>query len=83
VARRFPESVDPVRGEPGRFLLDLGYAIEVSLIGAGLTSRNIDRIRVCTKCAADTLFSHRGSGGTCGRNLGFIRAGGPSARACG
>ncbi len=74
VARRFPESVDPVRGKDEAFLLDLGNAVEVSLLGAGLTSRNVDRIRVCTRCAPDALFSHRGSGGACGRNLGFIRA---------
>ena len=74
VARRFPESVDPVRGKPGAFLLDLGNAIEVSLIGAGLTSRNLDRVQVCTRCAAKELFSHRGSGGRCGRGLGFIRS---------
>jgi polyphenol oxidase len=74
VARRFPESVDPVRGEDGMFRLDLGYAVEVSLIGAGLTSRNIDRIHACTRCAPDALFSYRGSGGRCGRNMGFIAA---------
>jgi hypothetical protein len=74
VAHRFPESIDPVAGKPGAFLLDLGYAIEVSLIAAGLTSRNVDRIRVCTRCAAGELFSHRGSGGRCGRGLGFIRS---------
>lgn len=78
VARRFPESIEPVKGKAGAFLLDLGNAVEVSLLGAGLTSRNVDRIRACTGCAPDALFSHRGSGGTCGRNLGFIRAGGHS-----
>jgi YfiH family protein len=74
VARRFPESADPVKGRPGAFLLDLGYAIDVSLIAAGLTSCNIDRIRVCTRCAAEELFSYRGGGGRCGRGLGFIRS---------
>jgi hypothetical protein len=72
VARRFPESVDPVQGRPGFHLLDLGYAVEVSLLGAGLTSRNLDRVRACTRCAAEELYSHRGSGGTCGRGLGLI-----------
>jgi polyphenol oxidase len=74
VARRFPESAVPLKGRPDAFLLDLGYAVEVSLIAAGLTSPNIDRVRVCTRCAADELFSHRGSGGTCGRSLGLIRS---------
>ena len=76
VARRFPESIDVVDGRPDAFLLDLGNAIEVSLIGAGLSTRNIDRIKVCSRCAEDELFSHRGSGGTCGRGLGFIRSDG-------
>jgi len=74
VARRFPESVEPLKDKPGAYLLDLGYAIEVSLIGAGLTSRNIDRVRACTRCDAEELFSHRGGGGGCGRGLGFIRS---------
>jgi hypothetical protein len=72
VARRFPESTDPVKGEPGKFFLDLGAAVEVSLLAAGLTSSNIDRVRACTRCAAEELYSHRGSGGTCGRGLGLI-----------
>jgi YfiH family protein len=73
VARRFPESVDPIPGEPGKHLLDLGYAIEVSLIAAGLTHANIDRLSGCSRCD-DELYSHRGADGeNCGRTLGFIR----------
>jgi len=63
-----------VKGKEGKFSLDLGYAVEVTLIGAGLTGPNIDRLRVCTRCAASELFSYRGSNGICGRNMGFIRA---------
>jgi YfiH family protein len=74
VASRLPESADPIRGRRGRFTLDLANAVEVSLIAAGLTTSNIDLLRLCTACDG-RFFSHRGSGGTCGRNLGFIAAG--------
>jgi len=74
VARRLPESADPVRGKPGMFTLDLANAVEVSLIAAGLTTSNIHQLRLCTACD-DRFFSHRASGGACGRNLGFIEAG--------
>ena len=71
VARNFPESSDPVKGKPGKFLLDMGLAVEVSLIGAGLTTKNIDRIGECTCCNKE-LFSHRRDGEKCGRQLAFI-----------
>lgn len=72
VAGCFPESSDPIRGKPGKFRLDLGLAAEVSLIGAGIDGRNIDRLEACTNCLKDELFSHRRSKGRCGRSLGFI-----------
>ncbi len=72
VAKCFPESADPIRKKRGKYLLDLGLAAEVSLIGAGLTSDNIDRIDACTSCSPDTLFSHRRDSGNTGRMLGFI-----------
>jgi YfiH family protein len=74
VAHRFPESAEPIAGLPGKYLLDLGYAIEVSLITAGLTSAHIERIETCSSCD-ERLFSRRGSGGeSCGRTLGFVSA---------
>ena len=73
VAKRLPESCDPLPDKPGKHLLDLGYAIEVSLIVAGLTGAKIDRVAGCSRCD-DELFSHRGADGDhCGRTLGFIR----------
>ena len=73
VARRFPESCDPIEDRPDKFLLDLPYAVEASLITAGLTGPNIDRLGVCSRCD-EKLFSVRGvGGGDCGRTLGFIR----------
>ena len=72
VARNFPESCDPIKGKPGKHLLDLGLAVEVSLIGAGLRGDNIERIQTCTYCSEAELFSHRRDNGTTGRTLGFI-----------
>ncbi len=71
VAVRLPESADPIRKKPGKFLLDLANAIEVSLLIAGVATARVDRIPACTVCD-ETLFSYRRSGGTCGRMLGFI-----------
>lgn len=72
VARRFPESSEPLRGKSGKHLLDLGNAIEVALVVEGLTSSNIERVGACSRCD-DRLFSRRGEkGANCGRTLGFI-----------
>ncbi len=72
VARHFPESSDPIPRAKDKYKLDLGLAVEVSLIAAGLTSTRIERIDRCPSCADDTFFSYRAQGGRCGRGLGFI-----------
>lgn len=74
VAKNFPESCDPIKKKPGKHLLDLGLAAEVSLIGAGLRGENIERIETCTYCSESELFSHRRDKGVTGRSLGFISA---------
>jgi polyphenol oxidase len=74
VVRAFPESADPVRGKPGTFLLDLGRAVEVSLIGLGLRGDSIDLLEHCTACSTDMFFSHRAEGEPTGRQLSFIAA---------
>jgi hypothetical protein len=72
VARRFPESCEPVKGSPGKFMMELALAAEASLIIAGLTSSNIDRLDICTSCGDKNQFSYRASNGECGRQLSFI-----------
>lgn len=72
VAKHFPESVDPVKGNPGKYQMDIGLAAEVSLIASGLFSTNIDKIDTCTSCGEQDLFSYRKSDGNCGRQLAFI-----------
>jgi hypothetical protein len=72
VARHFPESSDPIPGSPGKHLVDLGLASEVSLLGTGLRGDHIERIDACTSCMNDDLFSYRAGSGTSGRLLAFI-----------
>jgi YfiH family protein len=72
VARRLPESAEPIRRARGKYLMDLANAVEVSLIVAGVRSDNIDKIEACTHCKEGELFSYRRSGGVCGRMFGFI-----------
>ncbi|MCP4606843.1 MAG: peptidoglycan editing factor PgeF [Proteobacteria bacterium] len=72
VARRFPESSDPIKDKPGKFLMDLGLAVEVSLLGAGIMGKNIERIDACSICLESELFSVRRDGEPTGRFLGFI-----------
>jgi len=73
VTRRFPESCDPIADRPGKHRLDLGHAVEVSLIAAGLTSANIERLSGCSRCDEELFSVRRAAGGDCGRTLGFIR----------
>ncbi|MBN2525947.1 MAG: polyphenol oxidase family protein [Deltaproteobacteria bacterium] len=72
VASLFPESSDPIAGAEGHYLLDLAQAVEVSLIGTGLSTARIERIDICTKCGSHDLYSYRKSGGDCGRQYAFI-----------
>ena len=74
VAKCFPESADPIKGKPGKHLLDLSLAITVSLIGAGLSDNNIDSLGRCTRCEKESFFSYRRDGAATGRMLGLISA---------
>jgi len=72
VARHFPESVEPIKGTDEKFHLDLGYAVEVSLITSGLYGTRIDRIKACSSCLENDLYSRRRDGATTGRYVGLI-----------
>ncbi|MCK9522263.1 MAG: polyphenol oxidase family protein [Proteobacteria bacterium] len=74
LADKFPESVDPIGKNTGAWLLDLPNAAEVSLIGAGLSTVQIERLDICTVCAPEGLHSHRRDGDKSGRQLSFIAA---------
>jgi YfiH family protein len=47
---------------PGRAHLDLAALVAADLEAAGVAPWAIERAGVCTRCAGDRFFSHRGSG---------------------
>jgi len=51
----------------GRWHMDLWAANAAQLAEAGLDPRRIEPPSLCTRCRAETFFSHRASGGTTGR----------------
>jgi YfiH family protein len=59
----------------GRTMLDLWATNERHLTDAGVRSRNIENVHVCTSCNVDAYFSHRAERGTTGR-FGLIVSGG-------
>ena len=72
VANLFPESSEPIPGAEGQYFLDLAQAVEVSLIGTGLSTARIERLDICTSCSDRELYSYRKSGGDCGRQYSYI-----------
>jgi purine-nucleoside/S-methyl-5'-thioadenosine phosphorylase / adenosine deaminase len=52
--------------------LDLQRLIANQLINAGVDRQQIETSPHCTRCRQDLYFSHRGSGGICGRQYSFI-----------
>lgn len=72
VAEQFPGFVSPKRGAPGKHLVDLGGAVVGALVEAGLAQERVERLPICNQCRRGDLYSYRGSGGTCGRGMGFI-----------
>jgi YfiH family protein len=72
VASLFPESSEPIPGAEGQYFLDLAQAVEVSLIGTGLSTATIERTGICTSCSDRGLHSYRKSKGDCGRQYAFI-----------
>lgn len=57
---------------PGRFVMDLAAINRQQLLESGLKDENIIEINLCTSCRNDLFFSHRGSGGQCGRQANII-----------
>lgn len=52
--------------------LDLKGMIRESLINAGVSSRRIEIVDLCTGCNPRMLYSHRKSKGNCGRSLAVL-----------
>jgi polyphenol oxidase len=58
--------------------VDLARSAHRALHDAGVPAGAIQVVECCTRCEGERFFSHRGSGGTCGRQAGVIWAtGGP------
>lgn len=55
-----------------RWRLDLVKANEIQLTGAGMKTGRVHAANLCTSCNGGLFFSHRGEGGTTGRQLSFI-----------
>lgn len=62
-----PEIIAPGSGD--RPHLDLQRAVEIQLLDAGVQS--VRRLRVCTHCDEERLFSYRRDGKGAGRNFAF------------
>jgi YfiH family protein len=69
-ARRILEKSDPWR-------LDLQDANLIQLREAGVHSRNVATVQLCTRCRKDLFFSYRRDGRNSGRMLNFVTAAEP------
>lgn len=67
--RAGPDHADAVALTPtgSRWTFDLQAANAHLLLRAGLAPEHLERSGVCTRCAGDAWFSHRGQGPTTGR----------------
>jgi polyphenol oxidase len=52
--------------------VDLAASARVALRSAGVREGSIASVEACTSCEPERFFSHRGSGGACGRQAGLI-----------
>jgi polyphenol oxidase len=60
----------PGHGElPPKLLLDLAEANRRQLLAAGVPAKNIEVLKLCTRCNNDVLFSYRAEKGKTGRQL--------------
>jgi len=57
---------------PTNIFLDLVEANRRQLMDAGLPSKNIEAVQVCTACRPDLLFSHRVEKGVTGRMMAVV-----------
>jgi polyphenol oxidase len=78
VADRFNEEYSecnpamPVSSRPGKYLLDLGKALDVQMDLAGVARENRYDLNVCTRCNTKDFFSYRAEGQATGRMMAAI-----------
>lgn len=51
--------------------IDLGQALRIQLLGAGIKEERIADLNICTVCNTDLFFSYRAEGGVTGRHGAF------------
>jgi copper oxidase (laccase) domain-containing protein len=57
---------------PKKILLDLAAANRRQLLDAGVASKNISDVGLCTACRADLFFSYRAEKGITGRMMAAV-----------
>jgi polyphenol oxidase len=78
VADRFHEEYSgcnllmPAPDRPGKYLLDLGKALEVQMDLAGVAPENRYDLHACTRCNTKEFFSYRAEGRGTGRMMAAI-----------
>lgn len=70
VAQRFVKAYGKEVAPDSRHV-DLGRAVAVDLMRAGLDPKRIADAGACTRCNSDVYYSYRASGGVCGRHGAF------------
>jgi polyphenol oxidase len=78
VADRFNEEYSgcnpamPAPSHPGKYLLDLGKALDVQMDLAGVAQENRYDLNICTRCNTQDFFSYRAEGQAAGRMMAAI-----------
>lgn len=63
---------DYYRRQAGKFIIDLASANMIQALSMGIPKRNIWQSQECTFCNPDKFHSYRYTGGSTGRQAGFI-----------
>jgi len=64
--------VSPAAERDGKFFVDLPGSIKLQLQEAGMQTKNICDLKLCTCCGTDEFFSYRAEGGSSGRMMAVI-----------
>jgi hypothetical protein len=78
VAERFEQEypgsgiVKPAAPNTGKYLVDLGRALDIQLSSAGVQEKNRHDLNACTCCNPDIFFSYRAEGTASGRMMALI-----------
>lgn len=65
-------SANSANGHPGKFLLDLGKALDIQMNLAGIRPEHRHDLGACTRCNPNEFFSYRAEGHAAGRMMAVI-----------